>query len=303
MEAPEDGWTGRRFPKILPKGLDRLRNALYYRGMATETTPSATPNGLTASQVYDLAFYFAAHEDVSGVYLWEDGTLHNEPRPGADLAFWVSRDAALRYSRRGDWQGEVEFLDKLQEEDEAYAKVWEMPEGLAARLTAQPSKGHICFHGDFEFFERPDGDVYRAKIADVIMTDGYRFGRWECSRAHFERFRSVILPSLALPVADQPVEVESNPVAVPAVPASPICYGQVNQGTWCQEWYETASKDAGLRARALRKLGYVCRAQAEGPQVTGVGVVKMTLLDIRPGTNPDTANLPKVRIERIWGER
>ena len=34
------------------------------------------------------------------------------------------------------------------------------------------------------------------------------------------------------------------------------CYGQVNQGLWCQEHYETTSRDAGRRARQLRKAGY-----------------------------------------------
>jgi hypothetical protein len=187
----------------------------------------------------------------------------------------------------------------------------EMPSALSPATSLPVSEslslGHICFSGEFEYFERPDGEVYRAKIADVIMTDGYRFGRWECSRVQFERFRSVIIPPVE--VAPAPAPYPSVPVpTVPITPtalssATPICYGQVNQGTWCQEWYETASKDAGLRARSLRKLGYVCHVQAMGSQVTGVGHVKMSLLDIRPGTNPDTANLPKVRIERVWGER
>ena len=54
------------------------------------------------------------------------------------------------------------------------------------------SKGHICFQGEFEFFAR-GGEVFRAKLSDVIDIWGYRFGRWECSVAHYERFRSVIL--------------------------------------------------------------------------------------------------------------
>lgn len=77
-----------------------------------------------------------------------------------------------------------------------------------------------------------------------------------------------------------------------------ICYGQVNRGSWCQEWYETASRHAAARARALRKLGFICNTQAMGSQVTGVGRVKMTLLDIRPGSREDTFNLPSVRVER-----
>ena len=58
------------------------------------------------------------------------------------------------------------------------------------------SKGHICFAGRFEFFEH-GGEVFRADVSNVMQTDGRRFGRWECSRAHFERFEAVILGGLA----------------------------------------------------------------------------------------------------------
>lgn len=79
----------------------------------------------------------------------------------------------------------------------------------------------------------------------------------------------------------------------------PICYGQVNSGRWCQEWYETASKHAGIRARELRKLGYRVTTSSMGTQVTSVGLVKMSLVDIRPaGSIEDTCSLPFVRIER-----
>lgn len=56
----------------------------------------------------------------------------------------------------------------------------------------QKSKGHICFRGSFEFFEGA-GEVFRAHVSNVIDTTGRRSGRWECSIAHFERFRAVIL--------------------------------------------------------------------------------------------------------------
>jgi len=77
-----------------------------------------------------------------------------------------------------------------------------------------------------------------------------------------------------------------------------ICYSQINQGTWCQEHYESASRDAGRRARQLRKLGYRVTVSGLGPQVTNVGLVRMTVVDIRPGTNHDTQGLPEVRVER-----
>jgi hypothetical protein len=69
---------------------------------------------------------------------------------------------------------------------------------------------------------------------------------------------------------------------------------QVNNGRWCQETYETASKDAGKRAKQLRLLGYVVSVSALGPQVTPVGVIKLTLVDIQPGRHADTFGLPEV---------
>lgn len=56
----------------------------------------------------------------------------------------------------------------------------------------QNSKGHIAWVGDLEYYER-DGEVYRAHCCNVMDIFGYRLGRWECSRTHFDRFRHVIL--------------------------------------------------------------------------------------------------------------
>lgn len=53
------------------------------------------------------------------------------------------------------------------------------------------SKGHIGKLGDVEVFER-DGQIYFAPLASPIQTDGYRHGRWECSRIHFDRNRSIV---------------------------------------------------------------------------------------------------------------
>lgn len=71
------------------------------------------------------------------------------------------------------------------------------------------------------------------------------------------------------------------------------CYGQVNQGSWCQEHYESASRDAGRRVHQLRKAGFLAKSSPMGPQVTRVGVVRMTTVNIAPGSNPDTFGLPK----------
>jgi hypothetical protein len=56
----------------------------------------------------------------------------------------------------------------------------------------QKSPGHITFSGDFEFYEDARGEVYRAPLSNAFdCLTGYRIGRWECSRAHFDRFRQL----------------------------------------------------------------------------------------------------------------
>ena len=79
------------------------------------------------------------------------------------------------------------------------------------------------------------------------------------------------------------------------------CLGQVNHGAWCQETYETASRDAGRRVRQLRKAGYAAYSGSMGPQVTRVGTVRLTQVDIRPGNHADTFELPTEgwKLERI----
>jgi hypothetical protein len=66
----------------------------------------------------------------------------------------------------------------------------------------------------------------------------------------------------------------------------------VNQGNWCQEWYQTASGEARKRAKQLRKLGYAVTSRSMGAQITNAGSMKMTLVNIRPGSNSDTFGLP-----------
>ena len=72
-----------------------------------------------------------------------------------------------------------------------------------------------------------------------------------------------------------------------------ICYSQVNAGHWCQEHYDSASRDAGRRVRQLRKAGWAARSVPLGVQVTPVGRVRMTMVDIRPTQErEDTFGLP-----------
>ncbi len=81
----------------------------------------------------------------------------------------------------------------------------------------------------------------------------------------------------------------------------PICYGQTKTWKFAQEWYESASRDAGKRTRQLKKAGFRnVRSSSMGYQVTPVGSVKMTLVDIRPNEpGGELPELPYVRIERM----
>ena len=81
-----------------------------------------------------------------------------------------------------------------------------------------------------------------------------------------------------------------------------VCCNRTNTGRWAQETYETASRGAAKRAKQLRTLGYHVAVGSVGPQVTPLGVIRMTLVDIRPGANADTFGLPAV--DRVdWPRR
>ena len=82
---------------------------------------------------------------------------------------------------------------------------------------------------------------------------------------------------------------------------TPQCCSQINNGSWCQESYETTSGDAKRRAKELRQRGYAVTVSGMGPQLTPLGVIKLTLVDIRPGTHQDTSDLPEV--ERVGWPR
>jgi hypothetical protein len=56
---------------------------------------------------------------------------------------------------------------------------------------------------------------------------------------------------------------------------------------WIQEWYETGSAEMRQRAAKLRQQGYRVTVQNMGSQVTQLGSLKLSLLDIRPGDSGD----------------
>ena len=67
---------------------------------------------------------------------------------------------------------------------------------------------------------------------------------------------------------------------------------RTNHGRWCQESWETETKEARRRAAQLRRLGYRVTCFSMGPQRTDHGVVKLTMVDVRPGSNEDTLSIP-----------
>jgi hypothetical protein len=81
----------------------------------------------------------------------------------------------------------------------------------------------------------------------------------------------------------------------------PICYLQVRGRGWQQEEYETASRHAGQRAAKLRKLGYKVLVSGLGSQITPMGRLNMTMVDISPGRSGDADldAVPPVRCERM----
>lgn len=54
------------------------------------------------------------------------------------------------------------------------------------------SKRHLGFFGDYEYFDRLNAGVYKAHRSDVIMPDGYRTGRWECTSKHWSFTESIL---------------------------------------------------------------------------------------------------------------
>jgi hypothetical protein len=78
------------------------------------------------------------------------------------------------------------------------------------------------------------------------------------------------------------------------------CYLAVRTRNGQQESYESASRDAGRRVRQLRKLGYKAYSSPLGPQVTRVGIIRLTLVTVELPTLWHHDNLPAPdKMERL----
>lgn len=72
------------------------------------------------------------------------------------------------------------------------------------------------------------------------------------------------------------------------------CLTTITGRGWTQESYESASGNARRRASQLRKLGYQVLVHNLGPQITPVGRIRLSMVDIRSGIHEDTTGIPPV---------
>jgi len=61
----------------------------------------------------------------------------------------------------------------------------------------------------------------------------------------------------------------------------PVCLGHTQGRDWRQEWFESASGDARRRAAEVRRAGFRAITSSLGYQVTPLGQLKLSLVDIR----------------------
>ena len=68
----------------------------------------------------------------------------------------------------------------------------------------------------------------------------------------------------------------------------------VNQGNWCQATVSTGAVGIRTAAAILRRQGYKVSTSSIGNQVTNLGLIKMTLVNVMPGQNEDTFGASEV---------
>jgi len=62
----------------------------------------------------------------------------------------------------------------------------------------------------------------------------------------------------------------------------------VNNGSFCQVALPSGEPCIRTIASILRRYGFIVKTWAMGRQVTNVGTIRLTMIDVRPGNNPDT---------------
>ena len=74
------------------------------------------------------------------------------------------------------------------------------------------------------------------------------------------------------------------------------CYGVTDGPGWRQEVYESSTREAGARVRQLKRAGIHATACPMGLQVTSVGMVRLTLVNI----HGDYDHIPMDGVEVVW---
>ncbi len=73
----------------------------------------------------------------------------------------------------------------------------------------------------------------------------------------------------------------------------------VNNGNWCQITHETGAPSIRTVTSILRRDGYTVTVSAMGMQITQLGRMRLTLIDVRPGRNADTSPVTAIACAHI----
>ena len=68
----------------------------------------------------------------------------------------------------------------------------------------------------------------------------------------------------------------------------------VNRGGWCQATVPTGTVGIRTAMAILKRLGYDAHTSNLGLQVTDLGLIKCTMLDIRRGSHEDTSGVSDI---------
>lgn len=71
----------------------------------------------SSKELREIATFFRSNPEVEGLYIWSNGSIHPEACPWEQIAYYISRICPLNYSKAGDWSSELNFVDKLEEEE------------------------------------------------------------------------------------------------------------------------------------------------------------------------------------------
>lgn len=250
------------------------------------------------AKVLDNPHVPAALYDATELEHWEErDRMHVELRwrdTGETIVEWWDDDA-----RQAVEDGFLDPRDLHGSAIEYAVSVGALAESKRARRTARGvAKGRgrrgNPRRGKYAILTVPEQHQLRIakdtlKLADAMV--GVMGGMTKAeARAIVRRY----LGEKALAFYDAP-PVDNPPAG------EPVCLSHVTTRSATQEWYETASGHAKLRAQQLRAAGFKVTVSAMGGQVTPLGAMKLTLLTVDHRGEPDL--LPPVRHDHLSDTR